>query len=320
MPNENTNEKKILTLEDIPGVGQKTLEKLRNAGFVDLMALATASVKELSEIVGEQTAIKLIEVSRKALDIGFETAADVYERRKKVVRLTTGSKALDNLLGGGIETQAVTEFHGGFGCGKTQVGFQLAVNVQLPVSEGGLDGGCLFIDTEGTFRPERIRELAEAIGLDSDEVLKNIVYARAYNTDHQILLVEKAAEIIKEKNIRLIIIDSVTSHFRAEYTGRGELAERQQKLNRHLHALQRLADVYNLAVYITNQVMARPDVLFGDPTAPVGGHVLGHFSTHRVYVRKSKGNTRIARIIDSPYLPEGEALFAITPEGIRDVE
>ncbi|HIQ50312.1 MAG TPA: DNA repair and recombination protein RadA [Nanoarchaeota archaeon] len=313
-------EKKIISLQDIPGIGEKTLEKLRNAGFIDLMSIAAASVKELSEIVGEQTAIKIIEVARKALDIGFETAADVYERRKKVVRLTTGSKALDNLLGGGIETQAVTEFHGGFGCGKTQVGFQLAVNVQLPPEQGGLDGACLFIDTESTFRPERIKELAEAVGLDPKKALENIIYARAYNSDHQMLLVEKAAEIIKEKNIKLLIIDSVTSHFRAEYTGRGELAERQQKLNRHLHMLQRLADVYNLAVYITNQVMARPDVLFGDPTAPVGGHILGHFSTHRVYLRKAKANTRIARIIDSPYLPEGEAIFAITPQGIRDVE
>ncbi len=311
---------KITSLEDIPGVGAKTIEKLREAGFIDLMSVATASLKELAEIVGEGTAAKLIEIARKSLDIGFETAADVYERRKKVVRLTTGSKSLDNLLGGGIETQAVTEFHGGFGSGKTQLGFQLAVNVQLPPEQGGLDGACLFIDTESTFRPERIKELAEAVGLDPAKVLENIIYARAYNSDHQILLVEKAAEVIKERNVKLLIIDSVTSHFRAEYTGRGELAERQQKLNRHLHMLQRLADVYNLAVYITNQVMARPDVLFGDPTAPVGGHVLGHFSTHRVYVRKAKANTRIARIIDSPYLPEGEAIFAITPQGIRDVE
>ncbi len=313
-------EKKIMSLQDLPGVGEKTIEKLRSAGYIDLMSVATASVKELAEIVGEQTAFRIIEAARNALDIGFETAADVYERRKNVSRLTTGSKALDNLLGGGIETQAVTEFHGGFGCGKTQVGFQLAVNVQLPPEQGGLEGACLFIDTESTFRPERIKELAEAVGLDPRKALENIIYARAYNSDHQMLLVEKAAEIIKEKNIKLLIIDSVTSHFRAEYTGRGELAERQQKLNRHLHALQRLADVFNLAVYITNQVMARPDVLFGDPTAPVGGHVLGHFSTHRVYVRKAKGNTRIARVIDSPYLPEGEAIFAITPQGIRDVE
>ncbi len=313
-------EVKAFSLRDIPGVGEKTIEKLKSAGFIDLMSIATASLKELSEIVGESTAMKLIEYARKTLDIGFETAADVYERRKNIQRLTTGSKALDRLLGGGIETQAVTEFHGGFGCGKTQVAFQLAVNVQLPREQGGLEGACLFIDTEATFRPERIMELAKAVGLDPEEALKNIIYARAYNSDHQMLLVEKAAEIIKEKNVKLLVIDSVTSHFRAEYTGRGELAERQQKLNRHLHMLQRLADVYNLAVYITNQVMARPDVMFGDPTQPVGGHILGHFSTHRVYLRKSKGNMRIARIIDSPYLPEGECVFAITSEGIRDVE
>jgi len=314
-------EKKIQSIEDLPGVGEKTVEKLKEAGFIDLMSIAAASPLQLAEAgIGEQTAIRIIEIARKALDIGFETAEDVYERRKQVVKLTTGSKALDDLLGGGIETQAVTEFHGGFGSGKTQVGFQLAVNVQLPQEKGGLNGTCLFIDAEATFRPERIKQLAEALGLDPKKVLKNIIYARAYNSDHQIVLVEKAPEIIKQKNVKLLIIDSITSHFRAEYIGRGELASRQQKLNRHLHALQRLADVYNLAVYITNQVMARPDVLFGDPTAPVGGHVLGHFSTHRVYLRKSKANTRIARIIDSPHLPEGEAIFAITPEGIRDVE
>jgi DNA repair protein RadA len=314
-------EKKISSIEDLPGVGEKTLEKLKEAGYIDLMAIAAASPQELSEIgLGEQTAAKIIEIARKSLDIGFETAADVYERRKQVVKLTTGSKALDGLLGGGIETQAVTEFHGGFGCGKTQVGFQLAVNVQLEPEQGGLGGACLFIDAEATFRPERIKQIAEALGLDANKVLKNIIYPRAYNSDHQMVLVEKAPEVIKENNVKLIVVDSVTSHFRAEYTGRGELASRQQKLNRHLHALQRLADVYNLAVYITNQVMARPDVLFGDPTAPVGGHVLGHFSTHRIYLRKSKANTRIARVIDSPHLPEGEAIFAITEEGIRDVE
>ena len=152
------------------------------------------------------------------------------------------------------------------------------------------------------------------------QVLENIFVARAYNSDHQMVLAEQVGSMIKEKNVKLVIVDSVTSNFRADFSGRGELAARQQKLNRHLHTLQRLADVYNVAVYITNQVMARPDILFGDPTVAIGGHILGHFSTHRLYVRKSKGNTRIARIIDSPNLPEGEAVYIIAPEGIRDPE
>ncbi|MEM0480819.1 MAG: DNA repair and recombination protein RadA [Candidatus Aenigmatarchaeota archaeon] len=201
---------------------------------------------------------------------------------------------------------------------NTQLAFQLSVNVQLPEDQGGLERACLFIDSEGTFSPERIKQIAEARGLDPKKVLSNIHYARAYSSEHQILLVEKAADIIQQKNIGLIIIDSITSHFRADYSGRGELAERQQKLNKHLHQLQRLADAFNLAVYITNQVMARPDIIFGDPTQPVGGHVLAHISFYRIYLRKSKQNLRIAKLIDAPNLPEGEVVFQITEKGIED--
>ncbi|MHA1222819.1 MAG: DNA repair and recombination protein RadA [Candidatus Heimdallarchaeaceae archaeon] len=314
--------KKIEDISDIPGVGEKIAEKLRKAGYIDLMSLAAASPIEVSEAanIGEVTAGKIIKTARKALNIGFEKAEDVYERRKKIGKITTSSENLNNLLGGGIETQAVTELHGAFGSGKTQVGFQLAVNVQLPQEKGGLNGSCIFLDAENTFRPSRIKQMAEAQDLDPKKVLENIYVARCYNSDHQMVLAEKIGEMIKEKNVKLVIVDSVTSNFRADYIGRGTLANRQQKLNRHLHTLQRLADVHNVAVYITNQVMARPDILFGDPTAPIGGHVLAHFSTHRLYLRKSKANRRIARVIDSPNLPEAETVFLITPEGIRDPE
>lgn len=314
--------KEKIAIADLPGVGEKTAEKLKHAGYIDMMAIAAASPKELMEIadVGEQTAIKIVEAAREVLDLGYELATKVLERRLKIGKISTGSKNLDSLLGGGVETQAVTELHGPFGSGKSQVGFQLAVNCQLPRSQGGLECGCIFIDAEATFRPDRIKQMAEALGLDSNKILENIYVARAYNSDHQTILAEKAAELIKEKNIKLLIVDSITSLFRSDFTGRGELAPRQQKLNRHLHTLQRLSDVYNIAVYITNQVMARPDVLFGDPTVPIGGHILAHFSTTRVYVRKSKGDTRIARLVDSPNLPEGEAVFCIKPEGVRDPE
>ncbi|MEM5778023.1 MAG: DNA repair and recombination protein RadA [Candidatus Aenigmatarchaeota archaeon] len=309
-------------IADLPGVGERIAEKLKEAGYIDLMAIAAASPLELSAAaeIGEVTASKIISAAREALNIGFEKAVDVLERREQIKKITTSSKNLDNLLGGGIETQAVTEMHGAFGSGKTQLGFQLAVNVQLPIEKGGLNGSCIYLDAEATFRPERIKQMAEAIGLNAKKVLENIFVARCYNSDHQMVLAEKAGELIKEKNVKLLIVDSVTSNFRADFLGRGELATRQQKLNRHLHTLQRLADVYNIAVYITNQVMARPDILFGDPTAPIGGHVLGHFSTHRLYLRKSKADTRIARVVDSPNLAEGETVFRITPEGIRDPE
>jgi DNA repair protein RadA len=287
-----------------------------------MMSVAAAAPWELEEAagLGEGTAGKIIQAARDVLDLGFESATRVLEKRQRIVKVTTGSKSLNGLIGGGVETGATYEFHGGFGSGKSQLAHQLAVNVQLPPEKGGLESGCLYIDTEGTFRPERIEQMAKAAGLEPKKALQNVMVARAYNSDHQCLLVDKAAEIIREKNIKLLIVDSITALFRSDYTGRGELAPRQQRLNRHLHSLQRLADVYNIAVYMTNQVMARPDIMFGDPTAPIGGHVMGHFATVRVYLRKSKGETRIARIIDSPNLPEGECVFTVTTDGIRDQE
>ncbi|MBR9682741.1 MAG: DNA repair and recombination protein RadA [Candidatus Aenigmarchaeota archaeon] len=330
---EDTKELEELSKEDkvvndetdianLPGVGEKTGQKLKAAGYVDMMALAAASPLELTEAaaLGEATAAKIIQGARSKLTLGYETAAVVMERRKNIKRISTGSAQLDDLLGGGVETQAVTEMHGAFGSGKSQVGFQLAVNVQKPVDEGGLGGGCLFIDTEDTFRPERIIQLAEANGMDPQKVLENIVVARAYNSDHQTILADKSPEVIKKNNIKLIVVDSLMAMFRSDFVGRGTLSSRQQKLNRHLKKLKRLSDIYNVAVYITNQVMSNPAILFGDPTRPIGGHILGHFSTFRVYLRKSKGENRIARMVDSPNLPEKDCLFRVCPEGVRDVE
>lgn len=318
MPKEKSEY--IRDLEDLPGIGPATAEKLRAEGYDTIEKIATASPHEIAEVaeISVDSAKKAIEAAKKATEIGFETGDKVYERRKQIAKISTGSKELDELLGGGVETQAITEFFGKFGSGKTQVGFQLAVNVQKPEGQGGLGGKVLFIDSEATFRPERIRQIAEAQGMDPDQVLRNIHVARAMNSDHQILLIEKADELIKKENIKLIIVDSLTSQFRSDYVGRGALGERQQKLNRHIRALQRLADTYNLAVYITNQVMDNPAILFGDPTTPIGGHVLAHQSTYRVYVRRGKDEKRIARLVDSPNMPEGECVFKVTPEGIRD--
>jgi len=202
---------------------------------------------------------------------------------------------------------------------NTQLGFQLAVNVQLPKEKGGLRRGCVFIDSENTFSPHRIISIAKSKGLDPHTILKNIHYTRSFNSDHQMIIVEKLPESVDLSKVGLIIVDSLTSHFRADYIGRGELAARQQKLNKHLHQLQKLADAYNLAVYVTNQVMADPSVLFGDPTRAIGGHVLGHMSFYRIYLRRGKSGTRIARVVDAPDLPESEAVFKITNEGIKDV-
>ncbi len=314
--------KKIQSVYDIPGVGEATASKLEDSGYDSIEVLATSRPSELVEIagVGEATAKKIIQACRDAMEMGYENGNAVMERRKMIGRISTGSKELDKLLGGGIETQAITECFGKFGSGKSQIAFQLCVNTQKPLEEGGLGGGVLFVDTENTFRPERISQMAAAAGQDPEKILAGIQVARAYNSDHQIMLIEKAGDIIKEKGIRLVIVDSLMSEFRSDYVGRGELAERQQKLNRHLHALQKLADVYNLAIYLTNQVMDRPDILFGDPTAPVGGNVLAHQATYRVYLRRSKEDRRIAKLVDSPNLPDGECVFAVRPEGIGDVE
>lgn len=308
-------------LENLPGVGPTIAEKLKEAGYSDLMAIAVESPSRLSEMaeIGESTAAKIIAAAKVAADVGkFETGDVILERRKGIGKVDTGSKALDDLMGGGIETQAITEFYGEFGSGKTQICHQLAVNVTKPKDEGGLEGHTVVIDTEHTFRPERIIQMSQASDLDPQEVLKSIHVARAFNSHHQMLLVEKASELTREFPIRLIVVDSLTAHFRAEYVGRGALAERQQALNKHMHDLMRFGDLNNAVIAVTNQVSAKPDAFFGDPTRPIGGHIVGHTATFRVYLRKSKGGKRIARLIDSPNLPEAEAVFTVSEDGITD--
>jgi len=483
-------EKKIKSLTDLPGIGPATAAKLIEAGYASLEAIAVATPQEISAAVGIPlvTAQKAIKAARDALDIKFKTALELKKERQTIGKITTGSKALDDLLGGGIETRTITEFFGEFGTGKcftpetelpvigpgghaksvsvsdlyeeteserggkplgtgtaaelrgalvptvlggsvvpaeaptvyrekvrkivrmrlsdgseigvtlnhpflimeggrpvwrrafmvregdmtlklqsyrpgerpsaevlrierariekydgfvydvvvpkthyfisssglilhnTQLSHQLSVNVQLPPERGGLGGRAVYIDSEGTFRWERIEAMARSLGLNPDEVMENIFYIRAVNSDHQMAVVEEVSEMIPERNIKLVVVDSVTGHFRAEYPGRENLASRQQKLNRHLHQLMRIAEIFNIAVVITNQVMARPDVFYGDPTQAVGGHVLYHAPGVRVQLRKSRGNKRIARVVDAPHLPEGEAVFAITENGIKDAE
>lgn len=312
----------IKEVKDLPGIGPLAAEKLFGAGYKSLESIAVASPMELIEAsgLGEGTAEKAIKAARDALEMGYESADILAERRKLVGRVSTGSKELDKLIGGGIETQSITEIYGKFASGKTQWCFQTAVTVQKAPEEGGLSGNCLYIDSENSFRPERVVAIAEANGMNPDEVLKNIFVARAYNADHQMLLADKAAEMVKEKNIKLVIVDSLTAQFRSEFIGRGQLADRQQRLNKHMRALQRLAEMHNVVVLVTNQVMERPDIMFGDPTAPIGGNVVGHASKTRLYLRKGKENKRIAKLVDSPSLPDGEAVYAVTERGIEDCD
>jgi len=317
----STSERKYECLEDLPGIGPATAQKLRELGFNTVESLATATLRELEPAgIGEKKAFEVIRAARSSLSVSFIRADELLKMRQTVLRLTTGSKAMDEILGGGLETQTITEFYGEYGSGKSQLCHQMCVNVQLPPERGGLGGGALYIDTENTFRTERIVQMAQHMDLNPEEVVKNVVFAEAYTSDHQMFLLENADKVIKENNIRLIIVDSLTAHFRSEYLGREMLAERQQKLNKHMHRLIRLARAFNAVAVVTNQVMAKPDVFFGDAVHPVGGHIVAHTSHTRLYLRKSaRGPTRIARLVSSPYLPEGERVFKITENGVEDI-
>ncbi|MHA2038814.1 MAG: DNA repair and recombination protein RadA [Promethearchaeota archaeon] len=319
--NEETIEDSVAAVKRLPGVGEATLNKLIKAGFNSLESIAYTPPKIIKDEsgLGDKTTEKLVKASMEQLGLGFKSAEAIWEHRKNIARVTTGSQELDDLLNGGVETGSVIEFFGEFRTGKTQIMHQLCVNVQLPKEKGGLEGKALYIDTEGTFRPERIIQMSEGLDLDYKKVLKNIIFGRAYNSDHQVLLIKEATSLIKEKNIKLIVVDSLIGHFRSEYIGRGTLATRQQTINAHLHDLLRLCDIYtDLAIVLTNQVQSKPDVFYGNPLQAAGGNVVAHGSTIRIYLRKGKGEQRIAKIVDAPHLPEGEAVFSILESGISD--
>jgi len=311
----------VYDLKDLPGVGDTTVKKLKDAGIVSIRTLAIYPINKLMDDagIGEKTAQKIIKAAQDIENMGFKSADIIWEKRKQLNRLTTNSSNLDEILAGGIEPGSVTEFYGEYRTGKTQIAHQLCVNVQLPYEEGGLEGNALYIDTEATFRPERIIQMAEAKDLDYNKILKNVTVGRAYNSDHQVLLIKEASKIVKEKNIKLIVVDSIIGHFRSEYVGRGTLANRQQILNGHIHDLLRLTETFDeLAVIFTNQVSSKPDVFYGNPTVATGGHILAHGATVRIYLRKGKGEQRVAKMIDAPHLAEAEAVFSITEDGIKD--
>jgi len=317
-------EEKEPELTDLPGIGPAVAAKLETAGIHDLMSLAVMSPGVLGDAAGVSAGVarKAIQAARTILDLGFSDGVAYAKKRSNTAYISTGSKAVNDLLGGkGFETRAITECYGAYGSGKSQLAFTLAVNVQLPLDQGGANGKCVFIDTEGTFRPARIRQIAEALGANSEKVLKNILVARAFNSDHQMLLLERVGEMIKEgEPIKLLIVDSLTAHFRAEFAGRGQLADRQQKLNRYMHDLMRIAETHNLAIYVTNQVMSNPAQMFGDPTTAIGGNIVGHSSTFRIYLRRGKKGSRVAKLVDSPNLPDDETIFWVGSKGVNDEE
>lgn len=277
-----------------------------------------AKIKGLSEIKVE----KIKEAAGKIVKVGFIPATIQLDIRQKVFALSTGSKQLDSVLGGGIMTMSITEVFGEFRCGKTQMAHTLCITAQLPREMGGGEGKVAYIDTEGTFRPERIKQIAERYGLDPEACLENISYARALNSEHQMELAEQLGEELSSGEYRLIVVDSIMANFRVDYCGRGELNERQQKLNQHLFKLNRLAEEFNIAIFMTNQVQSDPgaSALFAsaDGRKPVGGHVLAHASATRILLRKGRGEERVAKLQDSPDMPERECVYVIGEKGITD--
>ncbi|KAL9654784.1 hypothetical protein ABK040_008578 [Willaertia magna] len=307
------------------GIGAADIKKLKDAGIFTVESITMRTKKRLTAIKGlsEAKVDKILEACSKISFSGFVSGVEFLQKRKKVIRVTTGSSALDTLLGGGIETMSITEVFGEFRTGKTQMCHTLCVTAQLPRSLGGGSGKVAVIDSEGTFRPERIEPIAERYALNAEECLANIVVARAYTSDHQMNLLTLLTSKFAEDQYRLLIVDSVTALFRTDYSGRGELSERQQKLAQFLSSLMKLAEEFNIAVFITNQVQADPSgasMFTADPKKPVGGHILAHASTTRLYLRKGRAEQRVCKVYDSPSLPENEAIYQIGNDGIKDAE
>ncbi|KAG6428024.1 hypothetical protein SASPL_112272 [Salvia splendens] len=307
------------------GINAGDVKKLQDAGIYTCNGLMMHTKKNLTGIKGlsEAKVDKICEAVEKIVNFGFMTGSDALLKtdiklllamqRKSVVHITTGSQALDELLGGGIETSAITEAFGEFRSGKTQLAHTLCVSTQLPTNMKGGNGKVAYIDTEGTLncsRPDRIIPIAERFGMDAGAVLDNIIYARAYTYEHQYNLLLGLAAKMAEEPFRLLIVDSVIALFRVDFTGRGELADRQQKLAQMLSRLIKIAEEFNVAVYMTNQVIADPGggVFISDPKKPAGGHVLAHAATIRLMFRKGKGEQRVCKVFDAPNLPEAEAI------------
>jgi len=309
------------------GINAADIKKIKSAGICTIKGIQMTTKKKLLQIKGisEAKVDKIKEAIQKIVSSGFHTALEYSSLRKQCFRVSTGSQELDKLLGGGMESMSITEAFGEFRTGKTQLSHTLCVTAQLPGENGYTGGKVMFIDTENTFRPERLKSIADRFNLDHDAMLNNVIFVRAYTSEHQFEILDGvAAKFHEEAGVfKLLIIDSIMALFRVDFCGRGELADRQQKLAQMLSKLQKISEEYNVAVFITNQMTADPGATMSfqaDPKKPIGGHILAHASTTRVSLRKGRGELRIAKIYDSPDLPENEATYAITEGGIADAK
>ncbi|XP_039240820.1 meiotic recombination protein DMC1/LIM15 homolog isoform X1 [Pipra filicauda] len=341
------------------GINVADIKKLKSVGICTIKGIQMTTRRALCNVKGlsEAKVDKIKEAANKLIEPGFLTAFEYSEKRKMVFHISTGSQEFDKLLGGGIESMAITEAFGEFRTGKTQLSHTLCVTAQLPGPNGYTGGKIIFIDTENTFRPDRLRDIADRFSVDHEAVLDNVLYARAYTSEHQMELLDYVAAKFHEEAgifkllvqdflvlyayclrisfpiffhyiylssiITMQIIDSIMALFRVDFSGRGELAERQQKLAQMLSRLQKISEEYNVAVFVTNQMTADPGATMtfqADPKKPIGGHILAHASTTRISLRKGRGELRIAKIYDSPEMPENEATFAITTGGIGDAK
>ncbi|GJP74879.1 hypothetical protein CLOP_g5407 [Closterium sp. NIES-67] len=297
----NLKTKKKASSQLRSGINAGDVKKLQDAGVYTCNGLMMWTKKALCDIKGLSDAKveKILEAAGKLVNCGYVTGNEALNLRKQVVRITTGSQALDDLLGGGVETMAITEAFGEFRTGKTQLAHTLCVATQLPINMKGGNGKVAFIDTEGTFRPERIVPIAERFGLDPNAVLDNIIFARAYTHEHQYQLLIALAAKMAEEPFKLL-----------------------QKLAQMLSRITKISEEFNVAVFLTNQVIADPGggTFVADPKKPAGGHVMAHASTVRLMFRKGKGEQRICKVIDSPNLPESEATFAISNGGVTDAK
>jgi len=314
-----------MTVNDVTGVGAKTAEKLEENGVTTIKELAVSSedvlVKDIG--LGEGTAKKILSNARKQLEThgtGFSKGDTVNEKEKELKKITTGSEKMDSILGGGVPTNYITEFHGENGSAKSQTAMSLAVNTQLPEEEGGLDKGVVFIDTEGSVMTSRIEEMAEAKGLDSEEVLSNMFIAQTIDSNDLQDKTKSAKKLCSQEDIGLIVIDSIASHYRAEFSGRNELGERQDEIGKVIKDLREILRAHEVAVVYTNQVYHDPGGGYGDNTIAWGGNIIGHNSTFRVYLQDRMSKGWNAKLVDSPGLPQEDVYFDVTDEGVTDVE
>jgi DNA repair protein RadB len=226
--------------------------------------------------------------------------------------LTTGCRALDELLGGGFERGTVTQLYGPPAAGKTNVALSAAVRV---AAEGGT---AVYIDTEG-LSIDRFRQLAAAAAGDEqsiEDVTSRLVVSEAHDFEEQEEAVRDAAEFAERA--ALIVLDSATGFYRLERTGDSDDGESLRRVARQVTHLLSLARKHDLAAVVTNQVFTDPET---DRARPLGGHTLEHWTGAVVRLERFRGGNRRATIEKHRSRPAGESTtFAITGEGIEDVD